>query len=113
MNTKRGLDERISAVERRLELRRARTVRHLQELRAGVGSASRWLPLIAAGGALVVGILAARRRTISSASATAVRRTGWLAATVTTASTAYRVAMSPQARALWSAWRDHRYPAGR
>ncbi|MEO8507702.1 MAG: hypothetical protein ABI593_08740 [Betaproteobacteria bacterium] len=113
MKSERGLDERISTVERKLELRRERTVRHLQELRAGVGSASRWLPLIAAGGALGVGILAARRRTVLSTTGTAVRRTGWLAAAIAMAGTAIRVAMSPQARVLWSAWRDNRRPAGR
>ncbi len=113
MKPARGLDERIATVERKLELRRERIVRHLQEVRAGVGSASRWLPLIAAGGALVVGVLAARRRTVSPATATAVRRTSWLATAVAIAGTATRVAMSPQARALWNAWRDNRRPAGR
>jgi hypothetical protein len=109
MKSERGLDERIAAVERKLELRRERTIRHLREVRAGVVSSSRWLPLIAAGGALLVGILAARRRTVSPA--TAVRRTSWLATAVAIAGTATRVA-SPRARALWSAWRDNRRPAG-
>jgi hypothetical protein len=113
MKTERALDERIAACERKLELRRDRTVRHLREVRTGVSSVSRWLPLVVVGGALAIGIVAARRHTTSSAAATAVRRTGWLATAVAIAGTGVRVATSPQARALWSAWRGHSSAAGR
>jgi hypothetical protein len=114
MKSERTLDERIAAVERRLALRRERTVRHLEGIRAGVARRSRWMPLVAAGAALAFGIVAARRRTSAAlpvtVTAATVRRTGPLATATAIVATALRVAMSPQARALWNAWNARRHP---
>lgn len=109
-----SLAEQIAQVERRLELRRERTMRHLAEARTDVDGALRWLPLVGVVGALVVGVIVGRRPAVAPhavaapSGATSFARTGLLATIVGLAGTALRIALSPQARALWAAYRDRR-----
>jgi hypothetical protein len=99
----RPLDVRIALVEKRLELHRERTARHWHETRAGVERAARWLPLLAVVGALAAGVAAGKRPRATHA--TAMHKPGFFAAIAAAGATLVRIAMSPQARALWSAWR--------
>lgn len=112
------LSEQIAQVEHRLALRRQRTVRHLAEARADLAHARRWLPLVGLTGALAVGMVIGRRpdrdvRDIGVNGGTPYvgARTGRLAFVAGLAGTALRIALSPPARALWTAYRN-RHPHG-
>lgn len=106
MKSERSVAEQIALVERKLEIRRERTQRHWRETRAQVERRTQWWPLLAAAGAVAVGIAAGRQPRPSSAPA--ARKSGLIATLVAVGATALRVGLSPGGRALWSAWRAAR-----
>lgn len=108
----RPLSEQVALVERRIELRRARTRRHWDEVRSDAQRGVRWAPLVGVVAMAWLGFTLARQR--GATVATAGRTAGsagapslW-ATLAALAATATRFALSPQARALWNAWRDAR-----
>jgi hypothetical protein len=108
----RPLSEQVALVERRIELRRARTLRHWDEVRSDVQRGIRWAPLAGVVAMAWLGFTLARQR--GSTPGIAGRPPG-LASTpslwatlAALAATAMRFALSSQGRALWSAWRDAR-----
>lgn len=115
MTQDRSLDEQIAQVERKLDLRRERTRRHWDESRAALRRLTDKLPLLAAGGALAVGVIAGRSRLAPAARAPTTvpttARVGFAASALTVASTLARLATSPAARSLWQAYRASRRPA--
>ena len=110
MKSDRSLGEQIELVERKLDLRRQRTTRHLQEAKAAVSRKTAWAPLVLVAAALLVGGAIAHRsnssRSSSSyAAARPSRSAGLLATFAAAAATAVRLATSPMGRTLWAAWR--------
>lgn len=103
MNRERSITDQIALVERRVEVRRERTVRHWHEAHAATARATRWVPLLLLAGAFVVGLGWARRP--ETAPARQVPKTGLLATLVALGGFALRIALSPQSRALWTAFR--------
>lgn len=106
MNSERTVAEQIALSERKLELRRERTLRHWRETRAHVERRTGWWPLFAAVGAVAIG--AAAGRGSRPAPVPLARKTGLLATLVAVGATAIRLALSPAGRALWSALRTAR-----
>ena len=105
-----SLTEQIAQVERKLDLRRERTRRHWDESRAALRRLTDKLPLVAAAGALAVGVMAGRSRPAPAMTATDTARVGVAATALTVASTLARMATSPAARSLWTAYRASRRP---
>jgi hypothetical protein len=107
------LSEQVARVERKLEVRRARTRRHWQEVQSDVHRiaerSARWTPLVGVAAVALLGFTLARQG--SGSSALVVRRAGaasvW-ASVVALATTALRIALSPQGRQVWNAWRRAR-----
>ena len=110
MNRDLSLAEQIAQVERKLDLRRERTRRHWDESRAALRRLTDKLPLVAAAGALAVGVMAGRSRSAPAMTATGTARVGVAATALTVASTLARLATSPAARSLWTAYRASRRP---
>lgn len=106
MNSERSLTEQIALVERKLDLRRQRTVRHWSEVQTSVRQTTEWLPLLAVAGALLLGVAAGRRRTASTLVPGA--KTGLFATIVALGATAMRFALSPAGRTLWTTLRNTR-----
>ena len=71
-----SLTEQIAQVERKLDLRRERTRRHLDESRAALRRLTDKLPLVAAAGALAVGVMAGRSRSAPAMTATGTAQYG-------------------------------------
>lgn len=115
MNRERSITEQIALVERRVELRRERTVRHWQEARAATARATRWVPLLFLAGVFVVGLGWGRRRETvpETVPAQQVPKAGLLATLIALGGSALRIALSPQSMALWTAFRATRNPANR
>ena len=111
MNRERSITDQIALVERRVEVRRERTVRHWHEAHAATVRATRWVPLLFLAGAFVVGLGWARRP--ETAPVRQVPKTGLLATLVALGGFALRIALSPQSRALWTAIRATWNPANR
>jgi hypothetical protein len=111
VNRERSITDQIALVERRVELRRERTVRHWQEARAATARATRWVPLLFLAGAFVVGLGWGRQR--ETVPAQQVPKVGLLATLMALGGSALRIALSPQSRALWTAFRATRKPANR
>lgn len=110
MTRERSITEQIALVERKLDLRRRRTVRHLGEARASVQRATAWLPLLGVLGVLFAGMAAGRRGHASAPAAGPVARTGIFATLLAVGATAARLAMSPAGRALWATLQSARKP---
>jgi hypothetical protein len=108
MIAERTVAERIALIERKLEIRRERTQRHWRETRAHVERRTGWWPLVAAVGALVIGVAAGRPARPTPALAATTRKTGGFATLFALGATALRFALSPGGRALWSAFRAGR-----
>jgi len=112
MNGTHTLNERIARVERKLELRRARTSRHAEEIRTGIGAeverVRSWMPIASAAGALLFGFAAARRGGRHDAGSSAPVRRGLVASLVATVGMLARIALSPTTRALWASLRKQR-----
>ena len=117
MNQERTLAEQIGTVERKLEIRRERTLRHLQEARddvqSGIESGKKWAPLVLVGALGATAFAVGRRRpgsVDSDGGRAGTRRstTGVLATAAAVAGMVARVALTPQARDLWRAWRSSR-----
>ena len=111
MNRDLSMAEQIAQVERKLDLRRERTRRHWDETRSALQRLTDKLPLLAAAGALAVGVMAGRSRPAPAMSATGTARVGVAATALTVASTLARLATSPAVRSLWTAYRASRRPA--
>lgn len=107
-----SLAEQIAQVERKLDLRRERTRRHLAETRVALRRLTDKLPLVAAAGALAAGVMAGRSRSAPAMTTDRTPRVGVAATVLTLASTLIRLAMSPAARSLWQAYRTARRPDG-
>jgi hypothetical protein len=105
-----SLAEQIAQVERKLDLRRERTRRHWDESRLALRRVADKLPVLAAAGALVVGVMAGRSRPAPAMAAHRTARVGVAATLLTLASAVVRLAMSPAARSLWQAYRVSRRP---
>jgi len=110
VNRTLSLNAQIAQVERRLEMRRQRAVRLVEDGRRDVERALSWLPLFGVAGALAIGVAVGRRprASLDAVHATVsapVARVGLMASVAGLGATALRIAMSPQARALWSAYR--------
>lgn len=109
----RPIDERIADVERRLEFRRGRIEYDVREIKDRLSRQSRWLPLGAAAGAIVVGFAIARARSRPEAARTLyapgrvyeARKAGMAASVLGLAGSIARIALSPQGRLLWKAFR--------
>lgn len=117
MKNERSISESIALVERRLQIRRERMVRHLQEARAEVRRSTKWLPYVAAVIALgAAGFAVARhgrkRPTVSAATVRTTQRAGVAATVLALLGTAVRFALSPSGRALWQAWRTRQATRG-
>ena len=101
----------VALIEHRLDLRRVRMARHLQELQVDLKRARKWLPYAGAIVALGIGGFAAaravgaRREPIAEVSVRTTRRPNIAATAIALIGTAVRYAMSAQGRALWRAWR--------
>jgi len=104
---KRSLDERIGDVERRLELRRGRIALDLLGIRERLSRKTTWIPLGVVAGALAIGVAVARGRSRPSpvSMGREERRAGVAATVIGLAGAAARLALSPQGRALWAAFR--------
>ena len=111
MNRDLSLAEQIAQVERKLDLRRQRTRRHWDESRSALQRLTGKLPLLAAAGALAAGVMAGRSRPAPAMNAPGTARVGVAATVLTVASTLARLATSPAARSLWTAYRASRRPA--
>jgi hypothetical protein len=101
MSAGHSVAQQIALVERKLEIRRERTHRHWGVARAHVEHSTRWLPLVAAVGALVVGVAAGRQP--RKAHVAGPRKSGLFAALAALGATGVRIALSPAGRAAWSA----------
>lgn len=107
------IDERIRALEQRLENRRVRLRNDTDEAKdAALVTARKWLPIAAAAGAGLAALWLTRRSTSSRHgfqpsydSAPAQRRGVRWASLLGLASTAYKLGTSPQARVLFDAIR--------
>ena len=106
MSEELTISERIALIERKLQVRRDRTTRHVREVRADVAQVRSWIPIAAAAGALFVGFAAARSRRSGHAGATG--NTGWLTAVVAATGTLSSMAMSPAGRTLWALMRKRK-----
>ncbi len=119
-STKKSVDERIGDVERRLEFRRGRIEHHVheieqraREIKERLTRKSTWMPIGAVAGALAIGFAVARARasdqSVHRSSLPPLERRAGLAATVLgLAGGATRLALSPQGRALWHAFKRGR-----
>ena len=113
MTAHRSLSEQVALVERKLEVRRARTRRHWREVQSDVHRiaerSARWTPLVGVVAVALFGFTLARQH--AGTSALVARRTanaGVWASLVALATTALRIAFSPQGKAFWEAWRRGR-----
>jgi hypothetical protein len=123
MNTKvladRSVAEKVELVERRIERRRERAVRHAEDVREEaarlVAKLSGWLPMLAVAGSLAAGFAASRitrkaqepiRKTVRATAPTPSR--GMFASILTIGATALRIATSAEVRTLWNALRAFR-----
>jgi len=123
------LEKQIDDTERRLEMRRARVARHVQEARAETDSRLRtglkWAPLIAVGAVGAMAFRAGLRRdpTVSprvtppplngasrpiNVTAEKANGTRSLATLATVAGVVARAALSPQAQELWRLYLSRR-----
>jgi uncharacterized membrane protein YebE (DUF533 family) len=96
----------IEQVERRIELRRARVVRHTDALREAAERRAKALALAGIGVVAAAGFVLGRRPGSASAGrfAGTAAKTGALAAVVAVAQTAIRVAMNPLVRSAWNSY---------
>ena len=125
MSHELSVKEQIDQVERRLELRRDRFVRHFDEarenLKASVGRVIGWLPLVAVAGGLAVGLAAAKyprhagpfREPVQYApvrveSPPSATPRNVLATIIGIAAMALRIGASKEARTFWNAVRAFR-----
>ena len=119
MNHERALVEQISTVERKLEIRRERASRHLQqtrdELKIGIESGKKWAPLVLVGALGAAAFAAGRRRRDSIdfvgecvERQRSIRSPGVLATAAAVAGLVARVVLAPQTRDLWRLWRSSR-----
>lgn len=110
-NTRRTVNERIGDVERRLEMRRGRIEYNVREIKERLARKSTWWPLGAAAGAVAIGIALARSRRPAARVLYAPRpvyeerKVGRAATIFGLAGGLLRIALSPQGRALWQAFR--------
>lgn len=110
MKSNKPASDSITTIERRLDVRRQRMARHLQELRDDLKRSRRWLPYAGAVVALGVGgFVAARARSkpapVAEVTVRTTRRNQIAATAIALVGTAIRFAMSAHGRALWQAWR--------
>jgi hypothetical protein len=107
----------IDQAERRLEIRRRRLARHLDEAETAARRLARPIPLIALGVFAVGGFVLARSQIAARPARPRARivaaRTGLLAGLVTALQIALRVAGNPWVRRGWDAYRRSRRPARR
>jgi hypothetical protein len=110
--SKQTVDERIGYLERRLEIRRGRIEHDVEEMKERLSQKTTWVPLVAAAGALVLGYAVARAHSgdRSPHGLDVPRRKtelkgGIAATTLGLAAGAARLALSPQGRTLWQAFR--------
>ena len=117
MTSSHSLSEQVALVERKLEVRRARTRRHWHEVQSDVHRiaerSARWTPLVGVAAVALVGFTLARQQGAATSALVARRAgtTGVWASLVALAATALRIAFSPQGKELWSAWRRGRSPS--
>jgi hypothetical protein len=126
MKGERALTEQIGIVERKLEIRRERAVRHLRQARAeiesGIQSGMKWVPLAMVGAIGATAFAVGRRRRANGASTPlhhtngggpGVNGTGarTLAIVVALAGMVVRVALAPEVRELWSGRHSSRRPS--
>lgn len=110
---KRSLNERIGDVERRLEVRRERIEYNVDEIRSRLSRKSTWVPLGVVAGAVAIGYAVARARAQEKTVRTLYmprrdheeRRAGMAATILGLAGGLARIALSPQGRMLWQAFR--------
>jgi hypothetical protein len=126
MKHDRALTQQIGIVERRLEIRRERTVRHIQqagaEIKSGIQSGMKWAPLAVVGALGAAAFVVGRRRRANGASAPltrvngagpAISRTGpgTLATVAALADIVVRIALAPEVRELWRSEHSSRRPS--
>jgi hypothetical protein len=108
----RDLDHAIDQVERRIEVRRNRLTRHVEELRAAARERAKPLPWIGLGVFALAGFAFARGRIGAAArrpdTKRAVERTGVLAGIVGLLQLAARIVSNPLVRSAWNAYRQPR-----
>jgi hypothetical protein len=111
MTTRRADDvaSAIDQVERRIELRRARLLRHAAELREVARERAKPLPLIGVVAFAIAGFTLARGRPARGSTGIAAK-TGVLAALVALVQTALRLSASPVARAGWNMYTRRHAP---
>ena len=111
MKTRNGDDSghAIQQIERRIEMRRARLLRHTAELREAARERAKPLPLIGVAAFALAGFALARGRP-ARASAGIAAKTGVVAAFVALAQTALRLGASPLVRAGWNMYTRPRPP---
>jgi hypothetical protein len=115
MKRGRALTEQIGIVERRLEIRRERTVQHIQqadaEIKSRIQNGMKWAPLGVVGALGAAAFVVGRRRRANGASEPSARvngggpvnRTGpgALATVAALADIVVRIALAPEVRELW------------
>jgi hypothetical protein len=102
------LDHAIDQVERRIEVRRNRLVRHVGELQEAARERVRPLPLLGLAVFALAGFAWARgqhRAGSRRGAHAAVARTGMLAGIAAVLQWAFRLATNPLVRAGWNAYR--------
>ena len=107
------VSERIDDVERRLEMRRGRIEYNVREIKERLARKSTWWPVGAAAGAIAIGFAVARARSQRNAARTLYvprrryeeRKVSKAASVLGLAGGLLRIALSPQGRALWQAFR--------
>jgi hypothetical protein len=108
------LDHSIDQVERRIEVRRRRLVRHVDELRAVARERAKPLPWIGLGIFALAGFAFARSRIGAAAgrpqAARAVKSTGVIATIVGLVQIASRLISNPLVRSAWNAYRQPTRP---
>lgn len=106
-------DERIEQVERRLEVRRGRLLRHLAEAQTALRERAKPLSWVALGASAIAGFAVAsgrRGQAYAQPRRAEPSRRNRLAALIGLASLALRVASNP---VVLAAWRAHRRPGRR
>ena len=104
-----SLSEQVDLVEKKIEIRRTRTRRHWHEVQADFQRRTRWAPLVGVAAMAFVGFTLARQRgTPAFVDRPRTGASGTWALLAALATSALRIAFSPQGRALWSAWRRAR-----
>ena len=109
MISDRTLGEKIALVERKLEIRRLRAARSWQDAKIDVARGTKWVPLAAVVAVGAVAFALGHRggdKHKSIVTRSPVATAGLFATLATLGGPLVRIALSPQARGIWHAWRS-------